>query len=107
MEKMTSPDRDIASRPISQVQWVGGGGGGGGGTILNMSHFVVRKSSLRQIANYVNYPGEYRHKSGDYRHKTGHWEIRFRIWKLPDYPGELTALVYKKGRTFPILKVFF
>ena len=32
---------------------------------LHISNFLVRKSSLRQIANFGNYPGDYRHKSGD------------------------------------------
>ena len=32
-------------------------------------------------------------KSGDYRPKSGDREIRFKIWRLPDYPGELTALL--------------
>ena len=66
-------------------------GGGGGGvhlivqqTTLNISDFLVRKSSRRQIANFVNYPGDWRHESGDQK-------MRLKIWRLPGYPGELTA----------------
>ena len=40
-----------------------GGGGGENSTVpettLNSSEFIVRKSSIRQIANFVNYPGDY------------------------------------------------
>ena len=48
------------------------GGGGGGGT----RHVTLFSPG--------NYPGDYRHKSGDR-------EMRFKIWSLPDQPGELTA----------------
>ena len=37
------------------------------------------------MANFVDYPG-------DFRLQTGDLEKRFKIWSLPDYPGELTAL---------------
>ena len=37
------------------------------------------------MANFGDYPGDVRLKSGD-------GEKRFKIWSLPDYLGELTAL---------------
>ena len=36
------------------------------------------------MANFGDYPGDFRLYSGD-------WEKRFEIWSLVDYPGELTA----------------
>ena len=95
MENMTSPAsnnkapyRGVASSPNSRVHWQGGGGGGVHlivqQTTLNISDFLVRKSSRRQIANFVNYPGDWRHESGDQK-------MRLKIWRLPGYPGELTA----------------
>ena len=57
-----APYRGVTSRQNSRVQW-GGGGGGENSTVpettLNSSEFIVRKSSIRQIANFVNYPGDY------------------------------------------------
>ena len=106
-----SPYRGVTSRPNSQLQCVGGGGGGRRQstlttkkTLMNIPDFLVRESSIRQMANFINYLGNYRQiwrnletrryasKSGDYRHKSGDREIRFKIWRLPDHPGELTAL---------------
>ena len=46
------------------------------------------------MANFDDYPGDFKLSSGDR-------EIRSKIWSLPDYPGELTAL--KNGA----LKNFF
>ena len=40
-------------------------------TTLHISDFLVRKSSLGQIANFVNYPGDYRQKSGEIGLKIG------------------------------------
>ena len=37
------------------------------------------------LANFGSYPGDFRLYSGD-------WEIRSKIWSLPDYPLELTAM---------------
>ena len=47
------------------------------------------------MANLGDYPGDLRLQSGDR-------EIRFKIWSLPDCPGELTAqkkmkAIYLKG----------
>ena len=36
---------------------------------------------------------KYGSKSRDYRHKSGDREIRLKIWRLPDYPAELAALI--------------
>ena len=77
MENMTSPASDnkapcrhVASRPNSQLQWGGGGVGGGGGevhktvpettlNIVDIADFLVSKSTQRQIANFLNYLGDY------------------------------------------------
>ena len=48
-------------------------------------NFIVRESSLQEMANFDDYPGDFRLWSGDR-------EIRLKIWSLPDYPGEFTAL---------------
>ena len=37
------------------------------------------------MANFGDYPGDFRLSSGDR-------EKRFKIWSLPDYPGELTCM---------------
>ena len=37
------------------------------------------------MTNFGDYPG-------DFRLSSGHREKQFKIWSLPDYPGELTAL---------------
>ena len=37
------------------------------------------------MANFGDYPGDFRLESGD-------WEIQSKIWSLADYLGELTAL---------------
>ena len=73
-----------------QGQIQGSGEGGGGGDEGDIHSTVPEtKSSLRQIANFINCPGDYRHKSGDR-------EIRFKIRRLPDYPGELPALPWSE-----------
>ena len=61
----------------------------------NIWNFIVRESSLQEMANLGDYPGDLRLQSGDR-------EIRFKIWSLPDCPGELTAqkkmkAIYLKG----------
>ena len=48
---------------LGKIRGFSGGVGGGNSTVpkttLNISEFIVRKSSIRQIANFVNYPGDY------------------------------------------------
>ena len=51
----------------------------------NISNFIVRESSLQEMANFGDYSGDFRLSSGDL-------EIQFKIWGLLDYLGELTAL---------------
>ena len=51
-------------------------------TIWNL---IVRKLIRQEMANFGNYPGDFRLLSGDQ-------EKRFKIWSLLDYLGELTAL---------------
>ena len=58
----------------------------------NIWNFNVRKSKLQEMANFGNYPGDFRLQSGDQ-------EKWFKIWSLPDYPGELTA-VRRKQQAF-------
>ena len=48
-------------------------------TTRNISDSHVGKSSLQKIANFGNYPGDYRHKSEDR-------EIRFKTWSSVDSP---------------------
>ena len=48
-------------------------------------NFIIRESNLQEMANFGDYPGDFRLQSGDR-------EKRFKIWSLPDFPGELTAL---------------
>ena len=55
-------------------------------------NFIVRKLNLQEMANFGDYPGDFRLESGD-RKK------RFKIWSL-DYPGELTALNVPSFNTF-------
>ena len=111
-------NRGVESRPNSRVQW----GGGGGGTINstrnnNATHFrfscqkfesstnrkiqlsrrlqtqIWRSTAQNLEITVINLDtGRYGSKSGDCRHKSGDREIQFKIWRLPDYPGELTAL---------------
>ena len=50
-----------------------------------MWNLIVRKSDLQEMANFSDYPG-------DFRLWTGDREKQFKIWSLQDYPGELTAL---------------
>ena len=52
-------------------------------------------SNIREITGIHLEITRYGSKSGDYKHKSGDREIRFKIWRLPDYPRELTALHYK------------
>ena len=52
----------------------------------NILNFIDRKANLQETANFGNYLGGFRLLSGDR-------EKRFKIGGLPDYPGELTALV--------------
>ena len=104
MENMTSPAsninkppyRGVTSRSNSRLQWRGRGGGGDYIQHLHKQRyaFQIVLSESRQIANIVNYPGDYRHKSGDQKKQ-------LKIWRLPDYPGELTALsVELLGKAF-------
>ena len=51
----------------------------------NIWNFIVRKSNLQEMANFSDYPGDFRLQSGDL-------EKWFKIWSLQDYRGELTAL---------------
>ena len=111
-----APYRGVASRPNSPVQWEGGGGyirqyqkqRYSFQIFLSESRVydkyqtssIIRerhKSGEIQLKNweitYINRETRrYGSKSGDYIHKSGDREIRFKIWRLPDYPGELTAL---------------
>ena len=50
-------------------------------------------SIIREITDINLGSRRYGSKSGDYKHKYGDREIQFKIWRLPDYPGELTALL--------------
>ena len=59
-------------------------------TVQNIWYFIVRESNLQERANFGDYPGD--------------WEKQFKIWSLPDYPGELTALD-KHGQQTCKLKV--
>ena len=54
-------------------------------TTKNVWNFIVRESNLQEMANFGDHPGDLNLWSGDR-------EKRFKIWSLPDYPGELTAL---------------
>ena len=54
-------------------------------TAKNFWNFIVIKSNLQEIANFGDYPGDFRLLSGDR-------EKRFKIGSLPDYLGELTVL---------------
>ena len=45
-------------------------------TTLNISNFLVEKSSLRQMANFVNCPGDYTHKSGDQKKWLKMWRLQ-------------------------------
>ena len=101
MESMTY--RGVESTLILRLKWAGGGGGGLCNNAKNVIHSSWKqgKSSPRQIANIGNYQEGQRHKSGereichsksgDYSHKSGDREILFKIWSVPDYPGELTV----------------
>lgn len=53
----------------------------------NIFNFTERKSNLQEIANFGNYPRDFRLLSEDR-------EKQFKIGSLPDYPEELTALTY-------------
>ena len=88
MENMTSlANRRTEASHQGQIHGFSGEGGGGGGgegrqrtltskkKLLNISAFLVTESSIRQMSNFVNYPGDYRHKSGDQK-------IRLKIWRL-------------------------
>ena len=51
----------------------------------NIWNFIVRKSNLQEMANFSDYPGDFRLQSGDL-------EKWFKIWSLQDCRGELAAL---------------
>ena len=60
-------------------------------TTQNIWNFIVGKSTLQEMAKFGDYPGDIILKPRDR-------EIRSKIWCLPDYPGELTALLAGAGR---------
>ena len=59
----------------------------------NILNFIDRKSNLQETANFGNYLEDFRLSSGDQ-------EKRFKIGGLPDYPGELIALVLCRLKTY-------
>ena len=59
----------------------------------NILNFIDRKLNLQETANFGNYLGDFRLLSGDR-------EKRFKIGGLLDYPGELTALVLCRLKTY-------
>ena len=48
----------------------------------NISDFLVTQSSIRQMANFINYPGDYRHKCGQQKIWPKIW--RLEIWRRGD-----------------------
>ena len=89
-----------------------GGGRGGGGTLnttkttLHILDLCVRKPSLPQID--INLETRRNgSKSGHYSPTSGDREIRFKIWILPDYTGELTALLPASELIFFFFFFFF
>ena len=108
MENMTSPSSKAPYRGIASRLNSRGGGGGGGGrggihltvpeTTLHTSDFLVRKSGLRQIVNFLNYLGDYRHKSGEIRLQIG--RLQTSIWRPRDMAQnlEITDINLESGR---------
>ena len=69
-------------------------------TTQNIWNFIVGKSTLQEMAKFGDYPGDIILKPRDR-------EIRSKIWCLPDYPGELTALLAGAGRNGKLLNGLF
>ena len=103
-----APYRGVASRPNSWVH----GFTGGWGDIQYLIHYQKQRytfqiffsesrvydkqqtlSIIREITDINLETRRNSLKSGDYRPKPGDWEIQLKIWRHPDYPGELTALL--------------
>ena len=100
MEKMTFPasNNKAPYRGVASTEGRIHGFSGGGNK--QYQKLFCPKVESQEIANFVNYPGDYTHKSGDqkipyksgeYRHESEDREIRFKVWRLPDCPGEVTA----------------
>ena len=87
-------------------------------TKLNILDFIVRKSSLRQLPNFINYPGDYRHQkdtaqsleitdinleTGRYGSKSGDSRIIRESWQPCQYL--LFCLKKLKYHTVGIIKM--
>ena len=60
-------------------------------TMQNIWNCIVRESNLQELANFGDYPGDFSNL------ETGRNGLKSGVY-LPDYPGELTALLFLKGR---------
>ena len=71
--------------------------------VQGIQNIYCRKvESTLEMANFGNYPRDFILKSGDQ-------ETWSKIWSLPDYPGELTALPvlpYKRRQNLPTTSTF-
>ena len=70
-------------------------------TMQHFSNFVVGKSSPQEIATL----GIIREISDSNLEKSGDWEVWSKIWSLPDYLGELTAM--RRGPTKQLFALDF